>query len=109
MKSAIKYVKDKGHLQIRMISGDHIETAKKIAYKAGILNDEDLDKENAIMDAEDFRTAVEGIIEKQDDGDDEEKVKLSLSNQENFQMIIPELKVLARANAHDKLLMVVGL
>lgn len=64
VKSAIKYVKEKGHLQIRMISGDHIETAKEIAIKAGILTNDDLDKENAIMDAEDFRQAVEGIIEK---------------------------------------------
>ena len=55
VKSAIKYVQEKGHLQIRMISGDHIETARRVAHKAGILNDEDLDKENAVMDAEDFR------------------------------------------------------
>lgn len=58
------------------------------------------------MDAEDFRQAVEGLTERQEDDD---TVRLSLSNQENFKMIIPELKVLARANAHDKLLMVIGL
>jgi len=46
-----------------LISGDHIETARKVAHKAGILTDEDLDKENAVMDAEDFRQAVEGLTE----------------------------------------------
>jgi len=62
VKSAIKYVQDKGHLNIRMVSGDHIETARRVAHKVGILNDDDLSKENAVMDAEDFRQAVEGLV-----------------------------------------------
>lgn len=45
-----------------MISGDHIETAKRVAYKAGILTDDDLRNENCVMDAEDFRNYV-GQIE----------------------------------------------
>ena len=52
-----------------MISGDHIETAKKVAHKAGILTDEDLDRDNASMDAEDFRQAVEGIVESIDENE----------------------------------------
>lgn len=107
VKSAVKYVQEKGHLQIRMISGDHIETARKVAHKAGILTDEDLDKENAVMDASDFREIVEGLTQTRNEEDD--SVKVCLNNQENFNTIMPELKVLARATAHDKLLMVVGL
>jgi magnesium-transporting ATPase (P-type) len=38
-----------------MVSGDHIETAKRVAYKAGIVTDEDLQNPNCVMDAEDFR------------------------------------------------------
>jgi magnesium-transporting ATPase (P-type) len=45
-----------------MISGDHIETAKRVAYKAGILTDEDMQKQNCVLDAEDFRNMV-GIFE----------------------------------------------
>lgn len=41
-----------------MISGDHYRTAKRVAEKAGILGPEDLEKENAIMDADTFRTMV---------------------------------------------------
>jgi len=62
VKSVVNAIKQKGHVNVRMISGDHIETAKKVAYKAGILSDEDLQKPNSVMDADDFRTMV-GPIE----------------------------------------------
>jgi len=46
---AIKYARDDCNLNIRMISGDHIETAKAVAIKSGILRDkEQLD--NSVMD-----------------------------------------------------------
>jgi len=106
----VNAVKQKGHVNVRMISGDHIETAKRVAYKAGILTDEDLQKPNSVMDADDFRSMV-GPIEQQqvynDDG--KEEVKLVLENGERFITILEDLKVLSRANSDDKLLMVVGL
>lgn len=48
-------VREKGHVNVRMISGDHIETAKRVAYKAGILTDDDIVRQNCVMDADDFR------------------------------------------------------
>ena len=42
MKSVVNAVKQKGHVNVRMISGDHFETAKMVAYKAGILSDADI-------------------------------------------------------------------
>lgn len=42
VKSVVNAVKQKGHVNVRMISGDHFETAKRVAYKAGILSDADL-------------------------------------------------------------------
>lgn len=62
VKSVVNAVKQKGHVNVRMISGDHIETAKRVAYKSGILTEEDLQKQNCVMDAEDFRNMV-GKIE----------------------------------------------
>lgn len=55
VKSMVNAVQQKGHVKVRMISGDHIETAKRVAYKAGILTDDDLRKDNCVMDAEEFR------------------------------------------------------
>jgi magnesium-transporting ATPase (P-type) len=46
---AIKYARDDAKLNVRLISGDHIETAKAIAIKSGILRDkEQLD--NSVME-----------------------------------------------------------
>jgi magnesium-transporting ATPase (P-type) len=47
-----------------MISGDHYETAKKVAYKAGILSDADLQNQNCVMDAEKFREEVGRLDQK---------------------------------------------
>jgi len=41
VKSCVKHARDDGHMGIRMISGDHIETAAATARKAGILQDSD--------------------------------------------------------------------
>jgi len=37
VKSCDSYARDMGNLTVRMVSGDHIETAKSVAIKAGIL------------------------------------------------------------------------
>ena len=38
VKSAIKYATEQGQLSVRMVSGDHLETAKAVALKAGIIS-----------------------------------------------------------------------
>ena len=35
--SCVKYAREHGHINIRMVSGDHIETAKSVAKTCGIL------------------------------------------------------------------------
>lgn len=64
VKSVVNAVKQKGHVNVRMISGDHYETAKRVAYKAGILSDADLQNQNCVMDAQDFRNLVGGLDQK---------------------------------------------
>jgi len=46
-----------------MISGDHVETAKKTAFKAGILTEADMENPNSVMEAEAFRDLVGGLVE----------------------------------------------
>lgn len=109
VKSVVNAIKQKNYVNVRMISGDHIETAKRVAYKAGILTDDDLQKQNCIMDAEDFRAMVGGIEQSNFDGPNGQDTKLSLEKEEGFLTILEDVKVLARANSDDKLLMVIGL
>jgi Ca2+-transporting ATPase len=103
VSSAVKYARDSGKLWVRLVSGDHIETAKAVALKSGILRAEEAGRLYSVMSAEDFRQTVGQIIE--DDG-------IGMPNVENemaFKEIIANLRVLARATAADKLLLVTGL
>jgi magnesium-transporting ATPase (P-type) len=51
VKSAIHYATDVGKMNVRMISGDHKETCQVVALKAGIIFEDDLEKENTIISA----------------------------------------------------------
>lgn len=46
---------DGEQVNIRMITGDHIETAKAVALRTGIIKAEDLNKKEIAMTGEEFR------------------------------------------------------
>jgi magnesium-transporting ATPase (P-type) len=57
VKSAVKHAKVDDIMNIRMISGDHLETARTTALKAGILTENDK-SEFAAMHADTFEQKV---------------------------------------------------
>jgi magnesium-transporting ATPase (P-type) len=58
VQSCVQYARDHAQLGIRLVSGDHIETARQVAIKAGILKPEESGKPNAVMLASEFRQRV---------------------------------------------------
>lgn len=57
VKSAVKHAQAEGSMSIRLISGDHLETAKCIGRKVGILQENDEEKKEnnyAVMHADTF-------------------------------------------------------
>jgi len=48
-------------INIRMVTGDNIDTAKAIALEAGILDPRDANKQYACMDGKTFREACGGL------------------------------------------------
>jgi magnesium-transporting ATPase (P-type) len=46
---SIKYARDEAKLNVRLISGDHVENAKAVAIKSGILRDKE-QLENSVME-----------------------------------------------------------
>lgn len=58
VKSAVKHARDDGRMSVRMISGDHVETAKTTAFNAGILEPTEELSNYAVMSAEDFEKKV---------------------------------------------------
>lgn len=89
-----------------MISGDHIETAKAVALKAGILTSEELSETYAVMNAEEFRDLVGSLhVYKDEDGNEVAQVE----KETTFLEVVESLKVIGRATAADKHLLVAGL
>lgn len=41
-----------------MLSGDHIETCRQVAYKAGIITQEEMYDEGVVITAEQFRKEI---------------------------------------------------
>jgi len=51
---------DASQVNVRMITGDHLETAKSVALKVGILRRDELEHEGVAMTGENFRQEVGG-------------------------------------------------
>jgi magnesium-transporting ATPase (P-type) len=62
----------RGMINIRMVSGDNIDTSTAVAIKAGILTEEESKHHNACMTGEEFRKLV-GEVRKEIDADGKER------------------------------------
>ena len=100
-------------INVRMVTGDNIDTAIAIAKKACILSDADLadnEEGHVCMTGEQFRNAVNGRIERVDRSEENEiGVKCVIGNTRKFKEIERKLKVLARSQPDDKFMLVHGL
>jgi Ca2+ transporting ATPase len=93
-------------INIRMVTGDNIDTAKAIALEAGILKQEHKDRKYAVMDGKTFREACGGL-RKIDTGSD--LLREEIVNKEEFKLIAANLQVLGRSTPEDKYMLVTGL
>jgi Ca2+ transporting ATPase len=96
----------KGGINVRMISGDNLETAVFAAKQAGILQGEDEKYDKVCMEGKEFRELVGGVRKVPDHLGNE---KWEVINKQNFKTIAQRLKVLARSTPDDKFAMIVGL
>jgi magnesium-transporting ATPase (P-type) len=90
-----------------MVSGDHIETAKQIAKQVGILKKEDEVRDYSVLLPSEFRELCGGLITHKNP--ETEELEFDVQNRKTFEDVARNLKVLARATAQDKLLLIVGL
>lgn len=95
-------------INVRMCTGDHIDTAIAISKEAGIVTAAELadDEEGYVaMIGKDFREATGGIRKEIVD----DKAVYTVKNLKKFKEISKKLKVLARSSPDDKFLLVTGL
>jgi P-type Ca2+ transporter type 2B len=105
VQTSVKFAQ-KGLINVRMISGDNLETAKAVAIKAGIISAEDSNRLHVCMKADEFRQEVGSVIQSTDEnGDPVEELQYF----EKFKSLAQKLRVIGRAVPEDKHLMVVGL
>ena len=98
----------KAGINIRMVTGDNIDTATAIAIEAGILNAEDKGKEFVCMEGQRFREEIGGL-KKLEDHDGSGRLREEIGNKAQFRAIAKNLKVLARSTPEDKYMLVTGL
>jgi len=115
----------KAGINVRMVTGDNINTAKAISVEAGIISQADLanneDLEYLCMEGPRFTEAVQGKLEfvegeeevEGSDGEKEtkkiKKVVCKIGNMNKFRQIEKQLKVMARSQPDDKFMLVDGL
>lgn len=95
-----------GKINIRMISGDNLHTAKATAIEAGILRPEEAEQRYVCMTGNEFRNLVGGVRRNVDRAGHE---KVEVINKQNFRQIANRLRVLARSTPEDKYALVCGL
>lgn len=108
VRKSISYAREEAQLNIRLISGDHFETAKAVALKCGIIREKE-NIPNAVMDGPTFRQLVGVPIIAKKDSEGRDVPTDELENMAEFKNVIRELKVLARATPLDKEILVRGL
>ncbi len=98
----------KAGINIRMVTGDNIDTAKAIAIEAGLVKAEDVDKQYVSMEGREFRELCGGL-KKLEDPSNRNLLREEIGNKRVFREIASKLKVLARSTPEDKYMLVTGL
>ena len=95
-------------INIRMVTGDNLDTAKAIAIDAGIVTAAEANNKYVCMEGKQFRELCGGL-KKLEDPNDANLLKESVSDMHQFKAIAAKLKVLARSTPEDKYMLVTGL
>jgi len=107
VRKSIDFAK-KGKIEVRIVSGDSMGTAKRTAINAGLITETEASIEGYCMTGEEFRKKVGGI-KLSTERNVENNLVYEVENLDEFRKIAGRVKVLARSNPDDKLALVSGL
>lgn len=95
-------------VNLRMLSGDHIETARQVAYKAGLITQEEMYDEGVVITAQQFRQEIGEIQEIWDPTNQDFRIEF-LKGRQLFDQVKKRCKVIARCTSKDKFIFVCGI
>ena len=93
-------------VNIKMVTGDHIETARHVGLVSGILNEQDAQEDGVVMTGEDFMNKI-GPFERLWN-DDTESFDVIFDNEDLFNHVRKKVKIIARCSSEDKFVLVAG-
>jgi len=97
----------KNQVNIRMITGDHIDTALHVALEVGIITEEEQHIKGIFMTGEAFRAAIGGYERVWDHN--AERYNIVFDDTAAFNKVKSRLRIIARATAEDKFILVAGI
>lgn len=97
----------KNQVNIRMITGDHLDTALYVALQVGIITEEEQNIKGIFMTGEKFREAI-GHYEKRWD-EHAQRYNIIFEDTNAFNKVKSRLRIIARATAEDKFILVAGI
>ena len=98
----------KPHVIVKMVTGDHLSTATKIAIDAGIIvPSDDINMDDVAMTGEQFREKI-GLFEVYTDENNGMEC-IRFENEKAFKKINKKVRVIARASPIDKFILIRGI
>ena len=91
-----------------MISGDHIETCKAVALKAGIIKQDEMRLDEIAMTGDQFREAI-GPYDANIWDPINQEFKVEFTDRKRFDDVKKRLKIIARATVEDKFILISGI
>lgn len=97
----------KNQVNIRLVSGDHLDTAITVAVQVGILTEAESKIQGFFMTGEEFREQIGDYNKIWDDA--AKKYIVEFRDPDRFKIVKSRLRVIARATPEDKLLLIAGI
>ena len=101
--------KKKSHgstVNLKMVTGDHIETARYVGIQSGIVTEQEVNEDGVVMTGEEFLNKIGHYERLWNEETNEYDIKFS--NNDLFNHVRKKLRIVARCSSEDKFVLVAG-